>query len=93
MTFSSRESVASGRPYLVVEVSGAHPVGLDDFVGDVWFVAVIDVQTYRIQGTGARDASGVRFWEKDAGTGKDLRTWQVIATDAGDFEAVAVANF
>ena len=39
MTFSSRESVASGRPYLVVEVSGGHPVGLDDFVGDVWFVA------------------------------------------------------
>ena len=93
MTFSSRESVASGRPYLVVEVSGGHPTGLDDFVGEVWFVAVIDVQTYRIQGTGARDAAGVRFSEKDVGTGKDLRTWQVTATDAGDFEAQAISNY
>ena len=93
MTFSSRASVASGRPYLVVEVSGAHPADIADFVGDISFVAVIDTQTYRIEGTGARNAAGVRFFEKDGATGKDLRTWQVISTIAGDFEAEALSIF
>jgi hypothetical protein len=92
MTSSSRESVASGRPHLVVEVSGGQPVDLDDFVGDVSFVSVVGTQTYRIEGTGARNDAGVRFFEKDA-AGKDLRTWQVTATDAGDFEAQAVSNY
>ena len=91
MTFSGRESVASGRPYLVVEVSGGHPTELDDFVGEVSFVAVIDVQTYRIEGTGARDQAGVRFSQKDAATGKDVRTWHITLVAAGEFEAQAVS--
>jgi len=83
----------SGRPYLVVEVSGGHPTGLGDFVGDIAFVAVIGTQTYRIEGAGVRNAAGVRFSEKDTANGKDLRTWQVTATDAGDFEAEALSSF
>ena len=82
MTTSTRESVASGRPYLVVEVSGRQPAELDDFVGDVTFVAVMDTRTHRIEGTGARDDAGVRFSQKDADTGKDVRTWQITSTDA-----------
>ena len=89
---SNRESVASGRPYLVVEVAGGHPADLDDFVGDVCFISVVDTQTYRIEGTGARNDAGVRFSEKDA-AGKDLRTWQMTATGAGDFEAQAVSSY
>ena len=91
MTTSTRESVASGRPYLVVEVSGRQPAELDDFVGDVTFVAVMDTRTYRIEGTGARDDAGVRFSQKDAATGKDVRTWQITSTAAGDFEAQAIS--
>jgi len=91
MTYSSSESVASGRPYLVVEVSGRQPAELDDFVGDVAFVAVMDTRTYRIGGTGARDDTGVRFWQKDAATSKDIRTWQVVVADSGDFEAQAIS--
>ena len=92
MTFSAG-SVWSGCPYLIVEVSGAHPTAIADFVGDTSFVAVLDTQTYRIVGTGARNEVGVRFFEKDVGTGKDLRTWQVVCTDSGDFEAEPVSNF
>ena len=88
---SNRESVASGRPYLVVEVSGRQPEELDDFVGDVWFVAVMDVHTYRIEGTGARDAVGVRFSQKEAATGKDLRTWQISVVGSGEFEAQTIS--
>jgi len=93
MTYPGSESVVSGRAYLVVEVSGRHPVELDDFVGDVDFVAVMDTKTYRIEGTGARDAAGVRFSQKDSATGKDIRTWQVTAGDAGDFEAQAISHY
>jgi len=91
MTYSSGESVASGRPYLVVEVAGRHPADLDDFVGDVVFVAVMDTRTNRIEGTGARDAAGVRFSQKDAVSRKDVRTWQITSTAAGDFEAQPIS--
>jgi hypothetical protein len=91
MTTSTRESVASGLPYLVVEVSGRQPAELDDFVGDVAFVAVMDTRTYRIEGTGARDGAGVRFSQKDVATGKDVRTWQITTTAADDFEAEAIS--
>ena len=91
-SFPSDEPVASGRPYLIVEVQGRQPEELDDFVGDVAFVAVMDTRTYRIEGTGARHSSGVRFSEKRRGGG-DLRVWQVTGTNSGDFEAVPLANY
>jgi hypothetical protein len=91
MSSPRRESVVSGRPYLIVEVSGRHPAELDDFVGDVGFVAVMDIQTFRVEGTGARDDAGVRFSQKDAATGKDVRTWQITSTAPGEFEAQAIS--
>lgn len=91
-TFPDVEPVASGRPYLIVEVQGRQPADLDDFVGDVAFVAVMDSQTYLIQGVGDRDSSTVRVSEKRAG-GRDLRVWQVTGTGTGDFEATALASY
>ncbi len=93
MTFSAPESVGSGRPYLIIDVSGCAPGQLGDFVGETEFLIVIVDQTRRIEGVGSRDAQGVRFYEKDKATGKDLRTWQITMTEKDEFEARTVSNY
>ncbi len=93
MTSSAAGSVASGRPYLVVEVSGEHPQDLDDFVGEVPFTAVADAHTYQVVGVGARTGEVVRFYEKDQPSGRDRRTWQISRDDDGEFLAELLSNY
>ena len=93
MTNASSGSVASGRPYLVIDVAGRQPNHLEDFVGETFFIAVADISTFRIEGSGALVSDGVRFSQKDAATGKDLRIWHVTGSADDQFEARAVSSY
>ncbi|MEP6560404.1 MAG: hypothetical protein ABJD68_04915 [Nakamurella sp.] len=93
MTFPAPPAVVSGRPYLIIDVSGYEPVRLDDFIGETGFMIVIAAETRRIEGAGSRDMHGVRFYEKEQGTGKDLRTWHITVTQDDEFEARTLSNY
>jgi len=85
--------VASGTPYKVTDVQGRPPADLDDFVGHIEFIAVRDSQRCGIAGFGTRNGAVVRFHEKQGGTGRDMRVWQVCSTRDKVFEASAMSNF
>jgi len=93
MTLNGAGSVISGVPYLIIDVAGRQPVRINEFVGDVDFTVVKDTQAVRVSGTGVRDGREVRFYQKDRGSGKDLRTWQVSATAEREFEARTISNY
>jgi hypothetical protein len=83
MTFSSADPISSGRPYPVLDVGGAAPSALAQFVGDAVFTIDRDGTPARVCGQGCEGAPGVLFWEKDIGDdGKDVRTWQI--SQSGD---------
>ena len=85
MSFGTPEPVPSGIPQLVLEVSGQAPTSLEDFaVEDVVFT-VGEEMHYRIQGCGRVTGDRVRFHEKDARSGKDVRVWEVTERDAQFF--------
>jgi len=79
MTFSAPQPVASGCLYTVTEVSGHQPDRLEEFVGDTAFIVARDRQTCYVGGTGVRTGRDVRFHQKDAATGKDIRAWRINA--------------
>jgi hypothetical protein len=89
--FSAPQPVASGCPYAVTEVSGHQPDQLDEFVGDTAFMLIRDRQICYVGGTGVRTGGDVRFLEKDAATGKDIRVWCITAAGAHRFAAHTVA--
>ena len=91
MTFSAPQPVASGCPYAVTEVSGHQPDQLDEFVGDTAFTVIRDRQICYVGGTGVRAGHDVRFHQKDAATGKDIRVWCITAAGAHRFAAHTVA--
>jgi hypothetical protein len=93
MTFFSAEPVASGRPYPVVDVSGATPLELGQFVGDAVFTIDRDGTPAEVRGEGCANEPGVAFREKDmAHDGKDVRTWQISQSGA-EFIAASMSRF
>jgi phosphoenolpyruvate synthase/pyruvate phosphate dikinase len=86
---SKADQVGSGVPYLVTLVHDRAPRSLDDFMSGavVALTVVSGDQTVCIHGSSRRDGESVVVYEKDHdGVGKDVRTWEVHATQ-GHFEA------
>lgn len=85
-------SVVSGVPYPVTSVGGAAPSGLDAFLGETVFTIDMAGRAYDVKGAGSELEGQVRFHEKSAVVGKDVRVWHVTREDGG-FRAVHVAAF
>jgi hypothetical protein len=93
MTFLPADPVASGRPYPVLEVSGAAPAELAQFVGEAVFTIDRDGVPAVVCGQGCAGEPGVVFREKDVGhSGKDVRTWQ-ISQSGSAFTAATLSRF
>jgi hypothetical protein len=93
MTFVPAEPIASGKPYSVVDVEDHAPASLDDFVGERTFGLSVGTRTSRVRGVGRRDGDTVRFVEKDAAAGKDVRVWRVKSSEDTGFIAEHSAVF
>ena len=92
MTFAAADPVASGWPLKIISIAGGAPSALEQFCGDVSFTIDRDGEVSEICGLGVPGATGVRFQEKDvAHTGKDVRTWEVSKSGAGEFVAVPIS--
>ena len=90
---SAPQPVASGCVYTVTEVvSGHQPDKLDEFVGETAFAVAGDRQFCYVGGTGVRTGHDVRFHQKDAATGNDIRVWCITAAGAHRFAAHTVAQ-
>ena len=73
-------------------MSGHQPDTLDEFVGDTALTVARNRQSCYVGGTGVRTGHDVRFHQKDAATGKDIRVWCITATGAHRFAAQTVAQ-
>jgi len=92
MTFSAADPIASGKPCAVVGVSDRAPQALTDFVGEGLTLSVdCSGRDTLVAGCGSQTSDGVRFYEKDAHTGKDVRTWMITDSGAGEFSALTVS--
>ena len=85
-------SVVSGVPYPVTSVGGAAPSELGDFLGTTVFTIDMSGSAYEVTGAGSELEGQVRFHEKSAVVGKDVRVWHVTR-EADGFRAVHVAAF
>jgi hypothetical protein len=75
--------VPPGR-YVVSEVKGRRPTGVDDFLGVTSFTVIRGDLSYRVFGTGELRGGVVRFRQQGLGwDGRDIRTWTVSATSTG----------
>jgi hypothetical protein len=90
---NSADATASGLPYPVVAVSGEAPLSLDQFVGTLSFTVEKGSAQSEVSGVGSRNAAGVRFQEKDATDGKDVRVWQIRQSSQGSLTAESIAAF
>lgn len=94
MTFTTPESLVSGRPYPVTAVGSAAPSALGDFAGETDFTVDRDGTPYRVRGVGVLRDPLVRVHEKDEDhDGKDVRVWEVRQTGDGGFVAETAARF
>ena len=92
MTAETRPIVASGKPYPITAPPAGGP-SLESFLGDAEFTLESSGGPLAIQGHGVRlDDDVVRFHEKDAVGGKDVRVWHVSPRDGG-FVAESIAAF
>ncbi len=90
----SSAQVISGVPYLVSEVGWRPPAALSDFAGAARFIASHGGSQCEVAGVGAMSDEGVRFTEKAAGSGKDVRVWQVTYAETdGSFQAEPISAF
>jgi hypothetical protein len=88
-------SIASGKPYLVVvPPAGDDLPSLDAFLGDAEFGidSGADQEPMLVRGHGVSHGELVRFHEKDAVGGKDVRVWHITQRPGG-FVAESVAAF
>lgn len=76
-------SVASGVAYRVTSVGGAAPSGLDALVGETEFTIDMAGSPYVVHGAGSHLDDRIRFHEKDAVIGRDIRVWHVQTADDG----------
>jgi hypothetical protein len=85
MTTQHRNSIASGKPYLVlapVPAAGDSP-SLDAFLGDAEFSIDIGGEPLLISGHGVTHGELVRFHEKSSLGGKDVRVWHITQRSGG----------
>ena len=94
MSTQSWHSIASGKPYLVVAPAAGENSSLDAFLGDAEFSidSGADREPMLVRGHGVSHGELVRFHEKDAVGGKDVRVWH-ISQRPGGFVAESVAAF
>jgi hypothetical protein len=93
VNFTPATPVASGKPYPVIDLDDRAPRGLDDFVGDRAFNIATGAGTSQVRGVGRIDGDAVRFVEKDAAAGKDVRVWLVRQNGDTGFTAEQSAAF
>lgn len=91
MSYAAADPIPSGLQHPVMLVARRPPADLADFVGDgvVLTIARSGVE-HVVTGCGARTGDAVRFYEKDAGSGKDVRTWRIEGAAGGGFTAESV---
>ncbi|MBB3674619.1 hypothetical protein [Modestobacter versicolor] len=65
---------------------------LEDFVGDAEFCIDGGAESLLVRGHGVRHGEVVRFHEKDAVGGKDVRVWHVSQHDGG-YVAESISAF
>ena len=92
MTAQHWHSIASGKPYLVVAPTAGDFVTLDAFLGDAEFSIDGGGEPLLIRGHGVSHGELVRFHEKDAIGGKDVRVWH-ITHRSGGFVAESISAF
>jgi hypothetical protein len=92
MTTQHWHSIASGKPYLVTTPPGGESSSLDSFLGDAEFCIDGGAEALLIRGHGVTHGEVVRFQEKDAVGGKDVRVWH-ISQRSGGFVAESIAAF
>jgi hypothetical protein len=92
MTTQHWHSIASGKPYPVTNPPGGGAGSLERFLGDVEFCIDGGGEPMLIRGHGMRVDDRIRFHEKDAVGGKDVRVWLVSQRDGG-FVAESVSAF
>ena len=96
MTTQSWHSIASGKPYLVTGLVTGEATTLDQFLGDAEFTLDGEGGPVVVRGHGVPLEDGgagtVRFHEKDAVGGKDVRVWHVRSGERG-FVAESIAAF
>jgi hypothetical protein len=83
MTTQHRNSIASGKPYLVVAPAVVDSPSLDAFLGDAEFSIDTGGEPLLIRGHGVTHGELVRFHEKDAVGGKDVRVWHITQRSGG----------
>ena len=94
MTFAATEPVGSGQSYLITEVNGRPPGGLNDFIGDIELTAVKDGQRLKLVGAAAETHGVVRFNQKDPGPDdRDIRVWTIVDQGTGAFLGQPFAAF
>jgi hypothetical protein len=88
MTTQHRNSIASGKPYLVVapaagDTASLDTASLDAFLGDAEFTIDIGGEPLVISGHGVTHGELVRFHEKTTVGGKDVRVWHITQRSGG----------
>jgi hypothetical protein len=83
MTTQHRNTIASGKPYLVVAPAVGVDPPLDAFLGDAEFSIDTGGEPLLIRGHGVIHGELVRFHEKDAVGGKDVRVWHITQRSGG----------
>ena len=91
MTTTSH-SVISGVAYRVESVAGRDATLLAQFLGETSFTITLDGTEHHVRGCGSQLDDRVRFHEKDAVLGRDVRVWHVSSADDG-FQAEHIAAF
>jgi hypothetical protein len=92
MTTQHWHSVASGKPYPVTVPPVDGSSSLDAFLGDAEFTIGGGGEPMVVRGHGSQLGELIRFHEKDAVGGKDVRVWHVSRVD-GAFVAETVSAF
>jgi hypothetical protein len=92
MTTQHWHSVASGKPYRVALPPAGGSCSLLPFLGDTEFSIDTGGEPLLIRGHGVLHGELVRFHEKDAVGGKDVRVWHICVRNGG-LVAETVAAF
>ncbi len=81
-------AVLTDAPYIVQEVAGRPPTGLDDVVGATTLTVTRTGEQYRLVGAGVRQDDVVLFHQRDIGSAtEDFLVWSIA--DRGDGNLVA----
>ena len=83
MTTQHRNSIASGKPYLVTAPAAGESSSLEAFLGDAEFTIDIGGEPLVISGHGVTHGELVRFHEKTSIGGKDVRVWHITQRSGG----------